>query len=78
MSEQCTIPRRGRGGRPSKGPRFQLTVRCPEALAEVIEEGRAAAGMATNDYVVELLRLATEAGLTPVAEAGQERLPLSA
>jgi hypothetical protein len=76
MSAQPSTARRGRGGRPSKGPRRQFTLRCDEPLANRIERAAADAEMETNAYLVELLRLATEAGLVPAS--AQERLPLSA
>jgi hypothetical protein len=74
-----SIVKRGRGGRPSKGPRGQLTVRCAEPLVVAIESARADSGLTTNDFVVGLIEKALAAGLLPSAEApGQDRLPLSA
>lgn len=72
--------RGGRGGRPSKGPRYAQTIRFPEPLRDAIEEAREGSGYDNvNDYVVALLEKAQEAGLFPaVAESGQARLPLSA
>jgi len=70
---------RGRGGRPSKGPRISMTIRCPEQLADAIEASRARSGLTTNDFVVGLVEQALAAGLEPVAKpAGQARLPLTA
>ncbi len=78
-SASFTARRRGRGGRPSKGPRATMTVRCPEPLAEAIETARAGSGLTTNDFVVEMLARAAAAGLFPAtADAVQERLPLTA
>jgi len=80
MSDSIVKARkRGRGGRPGKGPRISMTVRCPEPLADAIEAARLESGLTTNDLVVCLVERAIEAGLVPVAaSAGQERLPLSA
>jgi hypothetical protein len=56
-----------------------MTVRCPEPLADAIEEVRAGTGLTTNDLIVGLLEKALSAGLSPVTPAvAQERLPLSA
>ena len=67
-------------GRPSKGPRYQRTIRFPEALNDNIEVAAAEAGYdSVQDFVVDVLYLAQAAGLFPKAAAGrQERLPLSA
>jgi hypothetical protein len=73
------VIKRGRGGRPSRGPRGQLTVRCPEPLVVAIESARSETDLTTNDFVVGLIERAMEAGLLPVTQsAGQDRLPLSA
>lgn len=68
--------KRGRGGRPSKGPRVSTTVRFPEQLADAIEAIRVDTGGTTNDVVTALVERAIKAGLAPGAAAGQ--LPLSA
>jgi hypothetical protein len=74
-----SVIKRGRGGRPSRGPRGQLTVRCPEPLVVAIESARSETDLTTNDFVVGLIERAMEAGLLPVTQsAGQDRLPLSA
>jgi hypothetical protein len=73
------VRKRGRGGRPSKGPRVSMTVRCPEQLADAIDEVRAGSGLTTNDFIVGLIEKALAAGLSPVTPgAAQDRLPLSA
>jgi predicted HicB family RNase H-like nuclease len=78
-STSFSARQRGRGGRPSKGPRATMTVRCPEPLAEAIETARAGSGLTTNDFVVGMLAKAAAAGLFPAAgEAGQDCLPLTA
>jgi len=51
-STSFSARQRGRGGRPSKGPRATMTVRCPEPLAAAIETARAGSGLTTNDFVV--------------------------
>ena len=79
MSDSTKPAKRGRGGRPSVGPRTQWTLRCPDELAAAIDRVREQSGMTTNDLVVFMLSGAIEAGLVPEAQpAGQERLPLSA
>jgi hypothetical protein len=78
-SRSVTVRKRGRGGRPSKGPRISMTVRCPEHLADAIEEIRAGSGLTNNDFIVGLIEQAMEAGIRPAAvPAAQERLPLTA
>lgn len=67
-----------RGGRPSKGARHQRTIRFPADLDAKLEPGADNAGFDNvNDYVVALVTLAVEAGLTPAAPP-QDRLPLTA
>jgi len=81
MSDSTIVKarKRGRGGRPSKGPRVSMTVRCPEPLADAIEAVRVESGLTTNDLVVALIERAMAAGLLPAAEhADQDRLPLTA
>ena len=81
MSDSTNLSRRkrGRGGRPSKGPRLSMTVRCPEQLAEEIEAARAGSGLTNNDFIIGLIEAAMNAGLSPAgAAASQERLPLTA
>lgn len=66
------------GGRPSKGARYTRTIRFPVELHDAIEEAAAAAGYtAVNDFVVDVVARAREAGLFP-AEAGQMELQASA
>ena len=79
MSLSARRDGRGRGGRPSKGPRISMTIRFPEQLADAIEASRAGSGLTTNDFVVGLVGQALAAGLAPAAlQAGQDRLPLTA
>ncbi|MGH3205915.1 MAG: hypothetical protein ACRDP5_28270 [Streptosporangiaceae bacterium] len=78
-STSFSTRKRGRGGRPSKGPRLSMTVRCPEPLAEAIDAARAGSGLTNNDFILGLIEMAMEAGLCPAAApASQDRLPLSA
>lgn len=78
--EHVVQHRSGKGGRPSKGPRYAQTIRFPEPLRDVIEEARSGSGYDNvNDFVVAMLQKAAEAGIFPsAAPAGQDRLPLSA
>jgi predicted HicB family RNase H-like nuclease len=81
MSEQqrVTSRQRGRGGRPSKGPRVYVGLRIPEADHTEIEEARAQSGLSVNDFCIGLIMQAMDAGLIPSGQApGQDRLPLSA
>jgi hypothetical protein len=82
MNERQRIGRRrspGKPGRPSKGPRYARTIRFPELLNDEIEEAATAAGYDNvNDYVVDVLYAARDAGLFPARATGQERLPISA
>jgi hypothetical protein len=82
MSERQRIGRRtspGKPGRPSKGQRYARTIRFPEPLNDEIEEAASAAGYDNvNDYVVDVLYRARDAGLFPAQAPGQERLPISA
>jgi hypothetical protein len=56
-----------------------MTIRCPEPLADRIEDARTGSGLTNNDFVVGLLERAMDAGLLPAIQpADQERLPLSA
>jgi hypothetical protein len=74
-----TARKRGRGGRPSKGPRATMTVRCPAPLAVAIDAAREGSGLTNNDFIVGLIEKALEAGIRPAsAPAGQDRLPLTA
>jgi hypothetical protein len=67
-----------KGGRPSKGDRRARTIRFPAETDAVLEQGADVAGYTSvNDYVVDLVSRALEAGLIPVADV-QEHLPLSA
>lgn len=81
MNEQqrVTPHRRGRGGRPSKGPRTFVGLRIPDQLNEELEAARAESGLTINDFCIGLIEQAMAAGLLPSGEApGQDRLPLSA
>jgi hypothetical protein len=63
--------------RPSKGPRENFFVRAPETLG--IKQAAEDAGYPVlNDFVVEILQRAKDAGLWPTTEPGQEQLKLSA
>ncbi len=77
MAERTVRPRKGSGGRPSKGDRYARTIRFPTDLYDAIERTAAEAGYSVNDFVVSLTARALEAGLAP-APADQERLPLTA
>lgn len=78
MSERMSHRRDGRGGRRSKGPRYAQTIRFPEPLRDAIEEALPGSGYDTvNDFVVAVLEQAKVTGF-PVAQASQDRLPLSA
>ena len=82
MTERRPFRQPGRGGgRPSKGDRYPRTVRLPRELNEAIEDAAAAAGYDNvNDYIVEIVIRARDAGLFPApgAQGGQMRLPVSA
>jgi hypothetical protein len=63
--------------RPSKGPREQFFVRAPVSLG--VKQASEDAGYPTyNDFVVEILERAKDAGLWPTAAPDQEQLKLSA
>jgi hypothetical protein len=67
-----------KGGRPSLGARHTRTIRFPEAIDTVIVDGADSAGYPSiNEYIVDLVTRALEAGLAP-EPAQPERLPLSA
>jgi hypothetical protein len=83
MIERKRIGRQKGGdgrGRPSKGPRYQRTIRFPEGLNDEIEIAATEAGYTSvQDFVVDVLYRAQAAGLFPTAApASQERLPISA
>jgi hypothetical protein len=68
-----------KGGRPSKGPRYARTIRFPELLNDEIEQAATAAGYdSVQDFVVDVMFAARDAGLFPAAAPGQESLPISA
>jgi hypothetical protein len=70
--------RRGTGGRKSKGDRVPCTIRFPAGLhAQLIEAADNAAYSSFQDFVVDLVTLARDAGEWPAA-AAQERLPIGA
>jgi hypothetical protein len=65
--------------RPHKGDRYQRTIRFPLSLHSTIERAAAAAGYDNvNDYVVEVVAMAHEAGVHPQPQGRQERLPVGA
>jgi hypothetical protein len=84
MIERKRIGRQKGGdgrGRPSKGPRYQRTIRFPEQLNDDIEMAATEAGYeSVQDFVVDVLYRAKAAGLFPevVPATAQERLPISA
>lgn len=82
MSDHERTGRRRSGGKPgrrSKGVRYARTIRFPDDLHETIEGSYSAAGYDNiNDYVVDIVYRARDAGLFPEAAPGQERLPISA
>jgi hypothetical protein len=76
MSEHRT--RRGPGGRKSKGDRVPCTVRFPAELHEEVVQAAKMAGYSTfQDFVIDLVIGARDAGLFP-APAQQPQLPVSA
>lgn len=72
--------KRGRGGRPDKGPRDALMVRPPQALGDLVREQADMAGMTINDYVVTVLADAVgrpELAPDVSGDRNQEVLPLA-
>jgi hypothetical protein len=68
-----------KGGRPSLGVRHTRTIRFPEAIDAVIVDGADSSGCrSVNEYIVDLVTRAIEAGLAQEAASPPERLPLSA
>ena len=68
-----------KGGRPSLGTRHTRTIRFPEAIDAVLLDGADRAGCrSVNEYIVDLVARAIEAGLAQEPAPAQERLPLSA
>ena len=68
-----------KGGRPSMGARHTRTIRFPEAIDTVLMDGADRAGCrSVNEYIVDLVARAIEAGLAQEPAPAQERLPLSA
>jgi len=63
---------RGKGGRPSKGPRKRLDVRVPIPLAEAVRRAADLDGLDVNTWVTETLAERLNYPLP-----GQERLPLT-
>lgn len=82
MSERELTGRRRKGGKPgrkSKGPRYARTIRFPSDLNVELESSAGLAGYDNvNDYVVEIVARARDAGLFPAKSTGQESLPISA
>ena len=57
-----------KGGRPSLGARHTRTIRFPEAIDTVLLDGADRAGCrSVNEYIVDLVARAIEAGLAPEA-----------
>lgn len=75
MSERKARPRAS-GGRKSKGERVPCTIRLPADLHEVVLQAADDSGYTLQDFMVNLVVRAHEAGLFP--QARQSRLPISA
>jgi hypothetical protein len=67
---EASPPRRGRGGRPSKGPRETFSLRVPIPLALRARSTAATLGLKMNDYLARLVAIDNDypIGLLPAAE----------
>jgi hypothetical protein len=65
-----------KGGRPSKGSRYQTTIRIPMEIGTKIEDDALKAGYTVNDYFGHLIAAALDNGLAPPAV--QQSLPMTA
>lgn len=75
MSPTTATPRRHRGGRPSRGARFNVTARIPRSYEAKLHAWVEYTGESINDYVTALVTEHLDAHEIP-EEHGQEAFDL--